>query len=401
MSDQTGPLNEASHERHPTAELFSFPLVHIGFSNSLAEKYGLVRPGLSTRLRRILLLILVTWLPLLVLSIISGHAFAGLVEVPLLHDPAVCARFLCVLPLLEFAEVVVALSLPVQARHFIDARIVSDADRPRFDAAVAEVIRLRSSVIGECVIVFTSVVLSMLLRFIVLKDVETSWEIHEATRTLAGWWYVLISLPVMYFFLLRWLWILFLWGLFLFRISRLDLKLTPTHPDHAGGLGFLGWGLASFSLVLMAISAMFSSGFYYQILHEKESLDSLKYHVIIFVVIVLIVLHFPLVVFIGRLSRCRFRGLLDFSALVLQYDRSFEEKWIEKENGEPSEPLLGSADIQSLTDIATAYGHVNDMILIPFDMKGFAVLVVAALLPMIPLLGTAIPLKEILAKLGE
>ena len=52
-----------------------------------------------------------------------------------------------------------------------------------------------------------------------------------------------------------------LWAWFLFRVSRLDLELTPTHPDRAGGLGFLGWGLASFSLVLMAVSAVLSGSF--------------------------------------------------------------------------------------------------------------------------------------------
>ena len=41
------------------------------------------------------------------------------------------------------------------------------------------------------------------------------------------------------------------------------------------------------------------------------------------------------------------------------------------------------------------------MRLIPFDKKAVGVLLVAALLPMLPLVGTAIPLKEILSKLGE
>ena len=36
-----------------------------------------------------------------------------------------------------------------------------------------------------------------------------------------------------------------------------------------------------------------------------------------------------------------------------------------------------------------------------FDKKALIVLVLAALIPMIPLVGTAIPLLEILSKLGE
>ena len=396
------PSNEqpavASHDVSPAID---FRLVYVGFAHSLAEQYGLAHPKLMIRLQRVVLLILITWIPLLLLSMVSGHALGGLVEVPLLHDPAVCARFLLVLPVLELAEIMVGISIPVQARYFLESRIVPEHDRSRFEAAVREVMRLRLSPRPELVIAILSFVMSIVLRLFVLSDDASNWECEGSSRTLAGWWYVLVSLPVMYFFLLRWLWIFVLWGWFLYRVSRLDLQLTPTHPDHAGGLGFLGWGLASFSLVLLAISGNVSSGLFGQILHENESLDSLKYHVIIFVVIALLVLHLPLLVFVGRLSRVRFRGLLDFSALVLRYDRSFEEKWIEKKDGEPAEPLLGSSDIQSLADIATAYSHVNEMLVIPFDTKGFAVLVAAALLPMLPLVGTAIPLTEILSKLGE
>lgn len=54
-----------------------------------------------------------------------------------------------------------------------------------------------------------------------------------------------------------------------------------------------------------------------------------------------------------------------------------------------------------LAAIATCYEHIDRMRLVPFDTKAFALLVVAALLPMLPLVGTAIPLQEIFMKLGE
>ena len=55
----------------------------------------------------------------------------------------------------------------------------------------------------------------------------------------------------------------------------------------------------------------------------------------------------------------------------------------------------------SLADLGVVYEHVERMQIIPFDKKALALLVVAALIPMIPLVGTAIPLAEILSKLGE
>ena len=160
---------------------------------------------------------------------------------------------------------------------------------------------------------------------------ESTWERSGAAITLAGWWYIMVSLPILFFFLLRWLWIFLLWALFLFRVSRLDLELTPTHPDHAGGLGFLGWGLASFALVLMAVSAVLSGSFAYEIVHRGSSLNILKYHLAVFVGLAIVILHAPLLSFTVRLAGCRFRGLREFGALIGEHDRAFDEKWIKSQ----------------------------------------------------------------------
>ncbi|WP_010585497.1 hypothetical protein [Schlesneria paludicola] len=386
-----------------TADSIDFPLVAGGFDELLTRRITNSETQFAIRLTRVVVLVAVTWIPLLLLSLASGHAVSGRVDVPLLHDPALYGRFLFVLPVLELAEVVVALSLIVQVRHFIQSAIIPEQERTRFIAAVNEVIRIRVSIYAELAIAALAWGISITMRLIIMRGEASSWEHLDSSITPAGWWYALVSLPVLLFFLIRWLFIFSLWALFLFRVSRLDLRLTPTHPDHAGGLGFLGWGLASFASVLMAVSAVISAGFAYEILHGHESLDRLKYHVIVFVILAIIVIHMPLLAFAGGLSRLRFRGLLNYSRLVLRHDRAFDEKWIE--NPQPatkaSEPLLGSSDVQSLADIATAYNHVDDMWLIPFDLKGFAVLVVSALLPMVPLIATVIPLNEILPKLLE
>ena len=178
-------------------------------------------------------------------------------------------------------------------------------------ALVAGVARLRNSFLVECTAAIAAIVFSVFLRSTGNLGIPgSSWQRHAGIITPAGWWYILVSLPFLYFFLLSWFWLFALWSWFLFRTSRLDLELTPTHPDRAGGLGFLGWGMASFGLVVLAVSAVLSGSLAREIIHANSSIDILKYHVIIFVVIVMVVLHAPLLVFTGRLGRCRFRGLL-------------------------------------------------------------------------------------------
>ena len=378
-----------------------FDLVGRGPSHRVAQRFGFNLPDRPRRIRKVLLLILVTWVPLVLLSLISGHAFGHRVAVTVLHDPVILSRFLFVVPLLALAEILVARSLGVQARQFLKSGIVPERETIQLEAAQAEVIKLRESVVAEVLILVLALALAIVVRVVIrFGSGESTWERTAAGITLAGWWYILVSLPILFFFLLRWLWIFLLWSWFLFRVSRLGLELSPTHPDRAGGLGFLGWGLASFALVLMAISAVLSGSFAYEIVHRGSSLNILKYHIVVFVVLAIVILHAPLLVFTGRLARCRFRGLLDFGSLIGSHDRAFDERWLKSPSANRSS-LLGSPDVASLADIAQVYEHVERMQLLPWDKKALTVLVAAALIPMIPLLGTVTSLTDILSMLGK
>lgn len=382
--------------------LDNFDLVRRGFAHRIGRQLGLGGGTPARRMLKILVLLALTWLPLAFLSLIAGHAIGGNVAVPFFHDPEVHARLLFVLPLLELAEVIVGLSLSMQARHLLEMGVIVPEDRPRCQTAQRDAVRFCESTNVDIVILILAYILAVLLRLVVgFSDGSSSWERAGSAVTVAGWWHMLVSLPILYFFLLRWLMVFGVWSHFLYQVSRLKFNLTATHPDRTGGLGFLGWGLACFSTVLMAISAVFSAGFAAEILHHGESLNSLKYHVITFAVIAIVIVHAPLLSFSGQLARCRFLGLLEFGALVWRYDREFDEKWLETHPNPNQESILGSSDVQSMADIATCYEHVNEMWLIPFDMKAFTVLAISTLLPMVPLLGTEVPLQEIIMKLGE
>ncbi|MGZ3301283.1 MAG: hypothetical protein ACXWO3_10550 [Isosphaeraceae bacterium] len=380
------------------ADLHGFDLVGRGPSFRLAQRFGFNRPDRPRRIRKILLLILVTWVPLVLLSLVAGHAFGNRVAVTLLRDPVILSRFLFVLPLLALAEIVVERSLGVQAQQFLASGVVPAGEAVKLEAAKAEALRLRESVVAEGVIVVLAVAIAIIAQVVIrFGSEESTWKRSDAGITLAGWWYILVSLPILFFFLLRWFWIFLLWSRFLFRISRLGLELTPTHPDRAGGLGFLGWGLASFGLVLMAISAVLSGSLAYEIVHRGSSLNILKYHIMIFVVLAIVILHAPLIVFTGRLARCRFRGLLDFGSLIGDHDRAFNEKWLKSQGSS----LLGSAHMGSLAHMSPVYEQVERMQLLPWDKQALIVLVAATLIPMIPLLGTVTALTEILSMLGK
>lgn len=387
-------------ESLPPADEFDFVSTRSGLTNQLTGRIGIMDP-IWRRLVRVLLLVAIAWIPLLMLASISGHVTGLDVGITLLRDPEVNCRFLIALPLLELAEIAVAFSLAAQVRQFVESGIISEGQRERYQSILAGVRRRHHATTTEIVLYLAAVVGSLLMRLVILVDDSSSWERVGQVITPAGWWQLLVSLPLLYFFLLRAVWVFVLWTWFLFQVSRLDLQLTATHPDHAGGLGFLGWGLAGFSPVVFSFAAIVSAGFATEIFHRGESLDTLKYHLIVYVILITFVVHIPVLPFAIRLSQCRFQSLLEFSSLVWRHDRAFDKKWIHKPQSQNHEPLLGTPDVQSLADIATGYEHVNDMGVIPIDTKAAMVVVLASVIPMLPLIGTLIPLQEILAKLGE
>jgi hypothetical protein len=105
----------------------------------------------------------------------------------------------------------------------------------------------------------------------------------------------------------------------------------------------------------------------------------------------------PLLMFTGHVYRARRRALLSHGMLALEYVRQFDTKWID---GPPESPL-GSSDIQSLADMGNSFQVVattRTWVFSPMRLKNLAM---AAVLPLLPLLLTVVPLDEIIGRLGH
>jgi hypothetical protein len=200
------------------------------------------------------------------------------------------------------------------------------------------------------------------------------------------------------FLMFRWVWRYLIWCWFLWRTSRLDLHLVPTHPDMAAGLGFLGLAQVKYGIIIFALSSLLSSQMGQEILFGGASLVNYKTTILGFVALVLIISLGPLLVFSPKLFDTKRKGLLEYGALANEYIQSFEGKWIRREAPE-GEALIGSADIQSLADLANSFEVVRKMRPVPFDLAT-AILptVAAAAIPFLPLALTVFPFEEILKK---
>jgi hypothetical protein len=384
----------------PSPQLPDFSLILGGPLFQLLRRAHLSGDAADLVSRRVIALAIITWLPLLALSIAEGHAWSDSVKVPFLFDVDVHARFLLALPLLIVAELVVHQRMRLVVGTFVKRGLLSDDARGRFDAAIAAAMRLRNSVLAEVLLI--ALVYGLGVLFIWRKhaamDLPTWYGMTVTGKlqpTLAGWWLGCVSLPLIQFILLRWYFRLLIWTRFLWQVSRIDLRLVAIHPDRAGGLGFLSTLTYAFAPLLLGQGVLLAGVMANKIFYAGAKLTDFKLELLAMVTMMLFFVLGPLLVFIPCLVRTKRVGLAEYGGLAQRYVRDFDQKWLR--GGAPTdEPLVGSADIQSLADLGNSFEIVKGMKPVPFGKDTLLQLAVISLAPVAPLILTMIPLGDLL-----
>lgn len=352
--------------------------------------------------RRILVISGMTWLPLLILSLIEGQALGGGIKIPFLYDIEAHTRFLIALPMLVAAELVVHSRLRPAVSGFVERRLIIPEDLPRFNAAIDSALRVRNSVVVEvALLVLVYTVGLWVWRSQVATGIASWYAVSDGPQwhlTLAGYWYALVSVPIFQFILLRWYLRFVIWFLFLWRVSKLNLRLIATHPDRAAGLGFLGQSTYAFTPILFAQGALLAGLIANRVLYEGKDLLSFKLDAAGLIIFFLVFVLSPLFVFSAKLNSAKRRGLSDYGGLACRYVERFEGKWI-VENTSEGEELLGTGDIQSLADLGNSFGVVLETRLVPFGVKDASRLAAATVAPLLPLALTIMPVEELASRL--
>jgi hypothetical protein len=380
-----------------------FSLVLGGPLFQLFRRVHLSGATLELLRRRGVVLTLLAWAPLLGLSLAEGHVWPGSVPLPFLHDIEIHARLLLALPLLILAELLVHRRCRPMVAQFLERELVPEQARAKFDAACASAMRLRNSIPAEVLLItFVYVVgVGFIWRTQVALDVSSWYGVAvdgKLQPSLAGWWLGCVSLPLFQFLILRWYFRLFIWARLLWHISRIELKLLPTHPDRCGGLGFLAMVNQAFAPLLLAQGTLLAGMAVNRIFFAGAKLPDFKLELIGLAVVMVFAILGPLMVFAPKLMASRRKGLSEYGTLAQRYAREFDDKWL-RGGARADEPLIGSADIQSLADLGNSYEVVKEMKWVPFTLRTVLQLVATTLLPVGPLLLTIIPLEELLTRL--
>ena len=353
--------------------------------------------------RRILAFLIITWVPLLLLSLFEGRAWWGTVAVPFLLNAEVQGRFLLAMPLLIMAELGVHLRMRKLVAHFFDRQLIAPADLPRMQAAVDSALRLRNSLTGELVLIVLIYAVGVPMREYLAVDART-WASGSSVRlglvdlSLAGWWHALVSVPVFQFLLVRWYFRVLIWARFLWQVSRIDLRLVPAHPDQVGGLGFLANVVYAFTPILLAHGVLLAGLIADRIFYDGAQLPQFIVEIAGGVGVLVFVVLFPLMVFAGQLANAKRQGLGEYGVLAQRYVREFDAKWL-RGGADAAEPLVGSADIQSLADLSNSFQVIRGMRFVPFSKETIMQLAMITVAPILPLLLTMVSFEELLKRL--
>lgn len=184
-----------------------FLLMEGGPLYRIEKRVGLVHANAPLTIRRAFVAVFLTWLPLLIFTLLRGTALGG-VRIPFLHDFSAYSRFLFGIPLLLIVELILAPRIAEAAEQFLLSGIVTAKDYKHFDAAVENGLRLRDSGFAEIVIAILAYSFTF-TNYRALAVHTSTW--YSSVRpdgsyglTGAGWWQLLVSAPLLQFLILRW-----------------------------------------------------------------------------------------------------------------------------------------------------------------------------------------------------
>jgi hypothetical protein len=368
----------------------------------LQRQVGLVPARGLGVVRRAVFFTLLTWLPLVAWAVYRGRILPGGVDEPLVMHFGVHVRFLLAVPALILGEAMAQRVSTTLIPYFLTSGVVPPAQRGAFVRVVSSVARLRDQVLPWVLIVVVVAAWTILQPVAAGSDAghEAKWASSAEGGGLGfgGWWFLYVSRPIFSVLLISWLWRLALVFVLLKRIARLDLSIVPTHPDGAGGLGFLKDLPKAFSLLAFATSAVVASRLAHDVLYHGVSLLSLKVVLGGFVVLVVVICIAPLLALARPLAAAKRRALLEYGALVGKHGRLVRQRWILGET--PSDDgVLHAPEIGPVADTLALYEAVGRMKPVPFGKSTLLGIAVPTLIPILVLISTQVPIKEVLKKI--
>jgi len=357
--------------------------------HDLGRRLGLVR-GRSTVLIGLALGVGL-WLVIFGLAIVQGVT-DRLFDLSVV---AVHARLLLVIPLFFMCESWVEPRMTAFVATIVRTGLVPPAAAASLDAEVARTHRRADAWWPEAVCLVAAIAVEVTGSSLQKYGATAAYD--PARTAVAAVVYFRVGMTLFRFLLFRGVWRLAIWSWFLWRVSRLDLRLIPGHPDRAGGLGALEGVHESFTPLVAALSVLESASLAESIATGTLAATAIYPWLTMLLLVDGVLFLGPLLVFTDKLLAARTRGVGLYTGLAARYVTEFEAKWTGG-NVPAGAQLLGTADIQSLADLANAVSIVKGMRWITVGPRLLTMMTMTAIVPLAPLLLFRYPIAALAEK---
>jgi hypothetical protein len=370
----------------------------------LLRKIGLIRPE-DPRIRyRVLLLICFAWLPLALLCGLEEVFVGDRALWFFLRDFGIHARFLVAAPLLVIGDSWCLTRLSRSASYLRSAGIVRTEDRNVLEGHLASTCKGLNSIWAEVLgLVLTYSIVFALFGAVFHPADLPKWHIHwsngEPVYSAAGYWHLLVSMPLLILQLFGWVWRHLMWWRLLRLTSKLPLRLIAAHPDRSGGLKFMSTVLRGYWPLCFALGVIIAGRAANQI-QAGLTLYDCRFTIAGLLAFLLTFILMPLTVFIPVLIRLSGQGAFSYGSLASAVGERFETKWLK--NPEPIPPsALEAPDFSATIDLYSVVTNAQQILFFPARFAAICELIVVTLIPFVPVALASLPLDTILTSLGK
>ncbi|MEO8850050.1 MAG: hypothetical protein ABI440_15655 [Casimicrobiaceae bacterium] len=345
--------------------------------------------------RRCLVAVLITYVPMAILAWRQGLTGNEMTPTNFFADFAAYVQFLIGLPLFLVAEVIIDGSTREAADQFTRCGIISLNDAPRINQVNQTLKRLRESFLPDVSCIALAYVFSLVILVPQFgSDPLPTWHVHgdkfSHNLTAAGYWLFFIAIPFSNYIWMRLIWKITLWIFYLYRVSRMRLQLHATHPDLTGGIGFISETQGRFALFILAYGiSNVAAPVGYQIAVLNYDLSTLPVWgpLVLFTIGAPLLFTLPLFMFTKQLFRTRKRALVAYLERVTEHCRVVEARWLFGDKAES--PQEEFRDLAEQSTLGTLFARIDQMRVIPFDLRSFMQLLgstLGAMATLLPLL---------------
>lgn len=378
-------------------DIGAFLIARGGPFYDLQQRLGLLRKQAFNAGRRAAILIGLAWGVPLALSAIAGDAVGPAATRPFLLDLGAWARFFVAIGIFMLMERMVEERLQSHLRQFMHAPLIAPGAQPAAATAVVRALQRRDLWLAELACVIAAYAITLGGARLALDADASSWLVSvgpdDARLTAAGWWCALVSGPLFWFLLLRWLWRHVVWGLLLRDLARLELRLVATHPDGAGGLAFIGQYPNAFAALVFAMSCVLGAAIANTLLRTGLSAATYGQLMAAWLIIVTILFAVPLLAFTKPLRQLKEASILAASALDTRHHRAAERALLGR-NMSAADDADATAT-EEIPDGGKFYAAAKKLSTLLVSRSAIVPVAAAALLPLIAAGATQLPFREL------